>query len=61
VTLGTEVFDKIVPTARSSDEVAFNTGTILNFNDNDHVLFSAGRDIIGHADFFLYAAYQRTE
>jgi len=61
VTLGAEAFGKIVPSARSSDEVAFNAGAILNFSDSDHFLFSAGRDIVGQGNFFLYAAYQRTK
>jgi hypothetical protein len=58
ITVGAEIFSTIIPSERSENELAFNIGTIVSFNDNHHFLFSAGRDIIGNNYFFLFAAYQ---
>lgn len=60
ITLGEEVFGTFYPTSSTANELAFNIGAIINFSDNHHVLLSTGRDIIGHDDLFLYAAYQLT-
>jgi len=60
VTIGAELFSTIFPSESPENDVAFNIGAIVNFNDNHHLLFSAGKDIVGHDDVFLYAAYQLT-
>jgi hypothetical protein len=60
ITIGAEVFSTIVPFESQENELAFNIGAVLNFNDRHHFLFSAGRDMIGHNDLSLYAAYQLT-
>jgi hypothetical protein len=60
LTLGAEVFSALFQSESSENEVGFNIGAIVNFNENHHVLFSAGRDIVGQNDLFLYAAYQYT-
>ena len=60
LTIGAEVFSTLFPSKSSENEVGFNLGAIVNFSDNHHILFSAGRDIVGHNDVFLYAAYQLT-
>ncbi|MGB7567782.1 MAG: hypothetical protein WBM07_07975 [Chitinivibrionales bacterium] len=60
VTIGAEIFSTIFQSENQENDFAFNIGTIVNLNDNHHFLFSAGRDIIGHDDLFLYAAYQLT-
>jgi hypothetical protein len=60
ITIGAEVFSAFFPSISSENEVGFTIGTIVNFNDNHHLLFSAGRDIMGYNYFFLYAAYQLT-
>jgi hypothetical protein len=39
---------------------AFNIGTVIDFNDNHHLLFSVGRSIDGPVDFQCYIAYQFT-
>lgn len=57
ITIGAEIFSTIIPSESLENELAFNIGTIINFNDNHHLLFSTGRDIVGHNDFFLYVAY----
>jgi hypothetical protein len=60
ISIGAEVFSTIVPSESSDNEIAFNAGAIMNFSDNHHFLFSAGRDIVGHSRLILYAAYQLT-
>lgn len=39
---------------------AFNVGTVIDFTDNHHLLFSAGRSIDGPIGFQCYIAYQFT-
>jgi hypothetical protein len=39
---------------------AFNVGLVYDFNENQHLLFSAGRSIDGPIDFQCYVAYQFT-
>ena len=60
LTIGAEAFTVLLPSKSPENEVGFNIGAIVNFTDNHHLLFSAGRDIVGHNDIFLYAAYQLT-
>jgi hypothetical protein len=60
LTIGAEAFGVLFPSASPGNEVGFDIGAILNFSDNNHMLFSAGRDILGHSDIFFYAAYQYT-
>ena len=38
----------------------FNIGTVIDFTDNHHLLFSAGRSIDGPIEFQCYIAYQFT-
>ena len=60
ITLGGEVFYN-TPTARAEgSRTGFNVGTIVNFTDEHHLLFSAGRDIHGQSRFSAYIAYQLT-
>jgi hypothetical protein len=60
ITLGGEVFYN-TPTARAEGgRTGFNVGTIVNFTDEHHLLFSAGRDIHGQNRFSTYIAYQLT-
>jgi hypothetical protein len=60
LTLGGEIFGTVVPSQRADNELAFTIGAIVNFSEDHHLLFSAGRDIVGHNDFMFYAAYQLT-
>jgi hypothetical protein len=60
ITIGAEIFSTLIPSLSVENELAFNIGTIINFSDKRHLLFSIGRDIVGHNDLFLYAAYQLT-
>jgi hypothetical protein len=60
ITLGGEVFYN-TPTARAEgNRTGFNIGTIVNFTDEHHLLFSAGRDIHGQNRFSTYIGYQLT-
>jgi hypothetical protein len=60
VTLGTELFYG-TPTVRGEGgRTGFNAGTIINFTDEHHLLFSTGRDIHGQNRFSVYLAYQLT-
>jgi len=60
ITLGAEVFYN-TPTAREEGgRTGFNVGTIFNFTDEHHLLFSTGRDIHGQNRFSVYVAYQLT-
>ena len=42
------------------DDTAFDVGTIIDFTEHQHLLFSAGRSIDGPTDFQCYVAYQFT-
>ncbi|HXX35905.1 MAG TPA: transporter [Thermodesulfobacteriota bacterium] len=60
ITLGAEVFYN-TPTANGEGgRTGFNVGTIINFTDEHHLLFSAGRDIHGQNRFSTYISYQLT-
>ena len=60
VTLGAEVFYN-TPTANGEGgRTGFNVGTIFNFTDEHHLLFSAGRYIHGQNRFSAYVACQLT-
>ncbi len=60
ITLGAELFYN-TPTAREEGgRTGFNVGTIVNFTDEHHLLFSMGRDLHGQNRFSAYIAYQLT-
>jgi hypothetical protein len=60
IALGAEVFYN-TPTAKGEGgRTGFNVGTIVNFTDEHHLLFSAGRDIHGQNRFSAYIGYQLT-
>jgi hypothetical protein len=60
LTIGAEAFSTLFPSKSSENEAGFTIGAIVNFSDKHHVLLSAGRDIVGHRDLLVYAAYQYT-
>jgi len=61
VAIGAEVYHQ---TAYQTDfpnvGTAFNLGTVIDFNEHHHLLFSVGRSIDGPVDFQCYIAYQFT-
>jgi hypothetical protein len=50
----------VVQTDFPNEGTAFNVGTVIDFTDNHHLLFSAGRSIDGPIGFQCYIAYQFT-
>ncbi len=60
LTLGAEIFNTSPKTRVESDETGFNIGGFLNLSEEQHILFSAGRDLKGPSAFFAYLAFQWT-
>ncbi len=60
LTLGAEIFYFGKDTVDGRDRTGYNIGGILNLTAEDHMIVSAGRDIIGENQFSLYLAYQWT-
>jgi hypothetical protein len=60
IALGTEVFYNTPASKGEGGRTGLNVGTIVNFTDDHHLLFSAGRDIHGQNRFSAYIAYQLT-
>ncbi|HUC85116.1 MAG TPA: hypothetical protein VL970_07985, partial [Candidatus Acidoferrales bacterium] len=61
VAIGAEIYHQ---TAYQTDfpnvGTAFNIGTVIDFNDHQHLLFSVGHSVHGPMDFQCYIAYQFT-
>jgi hypothetical protein len=57
LTIGAEAFYNAASTEEGTYALHFNVGAIINFTDEHHFLFSAGRDIHGDNLFSAYAAY----
>jgi hypothetical protein len=60
LTLGAEVYHATPNDVDTQGHTAFNVGGYFHFDDHNHVLFSAGRDIDGPNTFSSYLAYQLT-
>ena len=61
VLIGAEVFHQTVyQTDFPNVGTAFNIGMVIDFNEHQHLLFSAGRSIDGPIGFQCYVAYQFT-
>ncbi|HUI06803.1 MAG TPA: hypothetical protein VL486_07335 [Verrucomicrobiae bacterium] len=60
VLIGGELSHSTVAEAGGRTDTAFNLGTVVDFSDDHHLLFSAGRSIHGPTQFQLYVAYQFT-
>jgi hypothetical protein len=60
ITLGAELFCATPPARGEGGQTGFNVGTIVNFTNGHHLLFSVGRDIHGQNRFSSYIAYQLT-
>ena len=58
--LGGEIYNRTTLTTGGRDDTAFNIGTVIDFTEHQHLLFSAGRSIDGPTDFQCYVAYQFT-
>ena len=61
VAIGVEVYHQTaLETDFPNQGTAFNVGTIIDFTEHQHLLFSAGRSIDGPTDFQCYIAWQFT-
>jgi hypothetical protein len=61
VLLGAEVYHQsLLETDFPNSGTAFNIGTVIDFSEHQHLLFSAGRSIDGPTDFQCYIAWQFT-
>ncbi len=59
-TLGGEVTFAGAGTAGGAPETGFNIGAMIDFSEEHHLLFSAGRDVRGNNVMSIYAAFQWT-
>ncbi len=59
-TIGSEVFYTTPDRVGGDANLRFNIGLIFNFTEQHHLLFSAGRSIVGDSLFQSYVAYQLT-
>jgi len=60
VTLGGEIYHQSADIQDSPSSSGFNVGGFINLNDNDHILFSAGRSMSGPATITGYLGFQLT-
>lgn len=60
VALGGEMYHRTTMETGGRGDTAFNIGTVIDFNEHQHLLFSAGRSIDGPTDFQAYVAWQFT-
>jgi hypothetical protein len=60
LTLGAEVFHETPTAVGIKGHTAFNVGGYWNFDEHQHLLFSAGRDIEGPNRFSCYLGFQLT-
>ena len=58
--LGGEVYHRTTMETGGQGDTGFNIGTVIDFSENHHLLFSVGRSIDGLTDFQCYVAYQFT-
>jgi hypothetical protein len=58
--VGGEIYHRTPTAAGGRDDTAFNLGTVIDFTEHQHLLFSAGRSINGQTDFQCYIAWQFT-
>jgi len=59
-TMGAELLHATANTVDADDQTGFNIGVILDFNEEEHLLFSAGRDFRGSNLMSAYLAFQWT-
>jgi hypothetical protein len=58
--LGGEIYHSTSQVTGGRDDTAFNLGTVIDFTEHQHLLFSAGRSFSGPTEFQCYIAYQFT-
>lgn len=60
VLIGGEIYHHTPMETGGQADTAFNLGTVIDFGEHHHLLFSAGRSIDGPTEFQMYIAYQLT-
>lgn len=60
VAVGGEIYHRTAAESGGRGDTAFNVGAVIDFNEHQHLLFSAGRSLDGPVDFQIYAAWQFT-
>ena len=60
ILLGGELYHSTAMQTGGRGDTAFNLGTVIDFTEHQHLLFSAGRSIDGPTDFQCYMAWQFT-
>ncbi len=58
--LGGEIYHRTALQVDARSDTAFDLGGVYDFTEHHHLLFSAGRSIIGPTEFQSYVAYQFT-
>lgn len=58
--LGAEIYHRTAMESGGRGDTAFNIGTVIDFGEHHHLLFSAGRSICGPTQNQAYVAYQFT-
>jgi len=58
--MGGEIYHRTSTQLGERDDTAFNLGTVFDFSEYHHLLFSAGCSIDGPTEFQMYIAYQFT-
>jgi len=56
VSIGAELYD-IIPDHHSGNDARFNIGSVIDLNDQNHLLFSAGRSFNNDTSFQCYVGY----
>jgi hypothetical protein len=60
ILLGGEIYHATAMQTGGRGDTAFNLGTVIDFTEHQHLLFSAGRSLDGPTDFQCYIAWQFT-
>jgi hypothetical protein len=60
VLVGCEIYHRTAMEDGGRGDTAFNVGTVIDFTEHQHLLFSAGRSLDGPTDFQVYIAWQFT-
>jgi hypothetical protein len=60
LTVGLEIFHETAKQAGGMSDTKFTAGTIFDFSDSYHLLFSIGHTMQGRSEFQAYAAFQIT-
>jgi hypothetical protein len=60
VAIGGEIYHQTAMQSGGRFDTSFNLGTVIDFTEHQHLLFSAGRSIHGPTDFQCYLAWQFT-